>query len=62
MRSPDTFTESLCTLKKFDDFVPAAHPLRSIRAMVNEASEKLEDLFSRMYGQGRGAPALRRKG
>ena len=49
MRGPDTFTESLFSVKKLDDFVPASHPLRSIRVMVNEALEKLEDLFAGMY-------------
>jgi transposase len=49
MRGPDTFTESLFSVKKLDDFVPATHPLRSIRVMANEALEKLEDLFAGMY-------------
>ena len=38
MRGPDTFTESLFTLRKLEDFVPADHhPLRPIRQMVNAA-------------------------
>lgn len=37
MRGADTFTEGLFTLKKLDDFVPANHPLRVIRTMVNKA-------------------------
>ena len=49
MRGPDTFSESLFTVKKLDDFVPATHPLRTIRVMVNEVLEKLEDLFAGMY-------------
>ena len=49
MRGPDTFTESLFTVKKLDEFVPAAHPRRAIRVMVNEALEGLEDLFAGMY-------------
>lgn len=49
MRGSDTFTESLFSVKKLDDFVPASHPLRAIRVMVNEALEKLEDLFAGMY-------------
>jgi transposase len=49
MRGPDTFTESLFSIKKLDDFVPVTHPLRAIRLMVNEALEKLEDLFASMY-------------
>jgi hypothetical protein len=35
MRSADTFTKSLFTMRRLDDFVPANHPLRPVRAMVN---------------------------
>lgn len=49
MRGSDTFTESLFSLKKLDDFVPEKHPLRAIRAMVNDALVELEDLFAGMY-------------
>jgi transposase len=49
MRGADTFTESLFTLSKLEDFVPADHPLRPIRQMVNAALLKMDDLFSRMY-------------
>ena len=49
MRGPDTFSESLSSVKKLDDFFPASHPLRVIRVMVNGALEKLEDLFAGMY-------------
>lgn len=49
MRGPDTFSESLFSVKKLDDFVPATHPLRAIRAMVNDALSPLEDLFAGMY-------------
>ena len=49
MRGSDTFTESLFSIKKLDDFVPATHPLRAIRAMVNDALSQLEDLFAGMY-------------
>lgn len=49
MRGADTFTESLFTMRKLEDFVPAEHPLRSIRAMANEALAKMGPLFSAMY-------------
>lgn len=45
MRGADTFTEGLFTLKKLDDFVPANHPLRVLRTMVNRALAE----FARMY-------------
>lgn len=49
MRGADTFTESLFTLKKLDDFVPADHPLRVIRTMVNKALAEMRELFAQMY-------------
>jgi transposase len=49
MRGADTFTESLFTMRKLEDFVPADHPLRAIREMVNVALVKMEVLFSGMY-------------
>lgn len=49
MRGADTFTESLFSIKKLEDFVPATHPLRAIRALVNDALSQLEDLFAGMY-------------
>ena len=49
MRGADTFTEGLFTLKKLDDFVPANHPLRVIRTMVNKALGEMSELFDRMY-------------
>jgi transposase len=49
MRGADTFTESLFTMRRLEDFVPANHPLRPIRAMVNEALLKMDGLFAGMY-------------
>jgi hypothetical protein len=61
MRGPDTFTEKLFTLKKLEDFVPPGHPLRPVRAMVNEALANMEDLLAGMYAQAsrRRAPPKR---
>ena len=50
MRGADTFTESLFTMRYLDDFVPADHPLRVIRIMVNKALANMDDLFGKMYG------------
>jgi len=49
MRGTDSYTEGLFTMRKLDDFVPANHPLRRIRVMVNEALSKMDELSSRMY-------------
>jgi transposase len=49
MRGADTFTESLFTMRHLEDFVPADHPLRPIRKMVNEALVKMDGLFAQMY-------------
>src|ERR1700756_4261799 len=49
MRGADTFTESLFSFRKLDDFVPKSHPLRSIRVMANEALAKMDRLFVGMY-------------
>jgi hypothetical protein len=38
VRGSDALQESLFTVAKLDDFVPADHPLRAIRLLVNEAS------------------------
>jgi transposase len=49
MRGTDTFTESLFSVRKLDDFVPSSHPLRSIRVMANEALAKMDRVFAGMY-------------
>ncbi|MBB3011278.1 transposase [Cupriavidus alkaliphilus] len=49
MRGADTFTESLFTMRRLDDFVPKSHPLRSIRTMANQALVKMDRLFAEMY-------------
>ena len=49
MRGTDTFAENLFTLRKLKDFVPADHPLRSVRKMANAALVKRDRLFAGMY-------------
>lgn len=49
MRGADTYIESLFSIKKLDDFATAHHPLRAIRAMVNDTLSELEELFVLMY-------------
>jgi len=49
MRGADVFIEQLFSIKKLEDFVPADHPLRPIRPMVNAALKRLDGLFEQMY-------------
>jgi transposase len=49
MRGADSYNESLFTTVKLEEFVPAQHPLRPIRAWVNDALAKMEAKFSAMY-------------
>ena len=49
MRGSDVMQESLFTVSKLEDFVPADHPLRAIRLLVNEALARLNGLFGTIY-------------
>ena len=48
-RGADTFTEQLFSIQRLEDLVPADHPLRPIRAMVNAALVKMDALLAGMY-------------
>lgn len=52
MRGEDIFQESLFTTIQLETFVPAAHPLRSIRALLDEAMGQLSGLFDSIYAAG----------
>ncbi len=52
MRGSDVLQESLFTVRKLDDFVPASHALRPIRERVHEALVRFDDLFAQMYADG----------
>ena len=63
MRGADTFTESLFTMRRLEDFVPKSHPLRSIRTMANQALVKMDRLFAQMYEADiKGGPPQHRAG
>ena len=49
MRGADILQESLCTLRKRDDLVPASHPLRPICERVNLARVRLDSLFAQSF-------------
>jgi transposase len=60
MRGSDVLQESLFTVRKLDDFVPASHPLRPIRDQVNRALKRLDGLFAKMYAEAErgGRPSI----
>jgi len=49
MRGADDTTEGLFSYVSCEARVPADHPLRAIRAMVDEALEVLSPEFERLY-------------
>lgn len=49
MRGADGYTESMFTMSRLDDFVPANHPLRPIRLWLNDVLSRMDEAFSRMY-------------
>lgn len=49
MRGADTYSESLFSTIRLEDFVPANHPLRPIRSWVNDTLAKMDEKFSAMY-------------
>ncbi len=52
MRGADGYTEQLFSIRRLEDFIPADHPLRAMREMVNEALARLDGLFASMYEPG----------
>lgn len=51
MRGLDVMQESLFTVTKLDDYVPADHPLRKVKRLVDEALVKLNWLFDTIYAE-----------
>lgn len=49
MRGADSYNEALFSNIRLEEFVPANHPLRPIRAWLNEALTKMDARFSAMY-------------
>jgi transposase len=49
MRGADAMQESLFTVAKLDDFVPADHPLRAICTLVNDALTAMNAQFNAIY-------------
>ncbi len=51
MRGIDVVQESLFTTVHLESFVPAEHPLRSIKLLVDQALERLNWLFDSIYSE-----------
>ena len=49
MRGSDEMQESLFTIAKLEDFVPADHPLRALRELVNDGLKRLNGQFNLIY-------------
>lgn len=49
MRGPDGMQEALFTFASLDSFVPSDHPLRRVKALVDEALRGLNGLFNQIY-------------
>lgn len=60
MRGSDGHTEGLFSYVSCEARVPAGHPLRAIRAIVDEALEVLSPAFDRLYSTPPAPPSARR--
>ena len=49
MRGADTTQEALFSTVHLNTFVPADHPLRAVRAILDEAMQRLDGLFNLAY-------------
>ena len=61
MRSADITQENLFSTVYLDEFVPANHPLRAIRQLIDEAMGRINWLFDTAYSElGRESVPLER--
>jgi hypothetical protein len=51
MRGEDIQQSELFSYGSLDERVPASHPLRPIRTMVDEALKQMSGRFDEMYGE-----------
>ena len=51
MRGEDRQQQEMFLYASLEDLVPADHPLRPIRAMVDEALRRMDETFDEIYGE-----------
>jgi transposase len=51
MRGADFMQDTLFTMRSLDSFVPADHPLRPVREILNTALKAMDRLFAAMYAK-----------
>lgn len=49
MRGPDAMQEALFSFTSLEGFVPADHPLRAVKQLVDDSLKGLNGLFARIY-------------
>jgi transposase len=49
MRGPDVMQDTLFSVRSLESYVPADHPLRPVRDILNEALRRMDSLFAAMY-------------
>ncbi|MBK6603814.1 MAG: IS5 family transposase [Betaproteobacteria bacterium] len=49
MRGPDVMQDTLFAVRSLESYVPADHPLRPVRDILNEALKRMDPLFAAMY-------------
>lgn len=52
MRGADVQQSGLFSYVSLEERVPANHPLRAVRALLNEALESMHRDFERVYAEG----------
>jgi transposase len=57
MRGDGQHQEAMFSYLTMEQRIPADHPIRAIRTMVDEAPRQMDAKFSRMYAQ-RGRPSI----
>jgi transposase len=52
MRGADFMQDTLFSIRSLESFVPAEHPLRPVREILNTALKRMDSVFAAMYAAG----------